>query len=267
MRDMMEEIRKVSTTEQANSEGTGMPKVGLVRALRSEVGEPSVRGIIPTLAVCGFIFMILGAMTVVLSGAGFSASALVASPSSTSQFGTLGATSNASEVAQTELVYAGIAAPIMSAAVSAKTGIANPPPVSVSIEPGTTILQFQATGTTAELAALSANTSAEAYVSWWRERASAAALAQLQVVNAQIVKDPTSGDLKRLQSGLQLQLATIQAEQRILDEATAEGATKTSSVISAAILGGFVGILVGTGVILFVRQRNQPTHKGDESSG
>lgn len=256
----------MSTEQQTASASSKAAKTGIVHELRAEVGEPTVRGIVPALVVCGFIFAVIGAILIALFGGGYSASALVASPSVTAQFGTLNPTSDPSEVAQTELVYAGIAAPVMSEAVSQKLGISNPPPVKVSVEPGTTILQFQAKGSSAQQAADIANTSANAYVDWWRQRASASVQKQLTVANAQLAKDPSAGDLKKLQASLQLQLATIQAEPRIIEEASADTATNTTSLISGALLGGLVGVLVGIGVIGLARRRSKAVESDEQSN-
>lgn len=257
----------MSNDQQSTGNPAGKPRTGFVRSLRVEVGEPTARGIVPALAVCGFVFALVGAVFVLILGSGYGASALVTSSSTTSQLGTLGSSSNQSDASQTELVYVGIAAPVMTAAVSDQLGIANPPPVKVSVEPGTTILNFQAVGDTAEQAAATANISAKTYVAWWRERASAVVQTQLTVTNAQLAKNPSSGELKQLRAELQLQLATIQAEPRILAEATAAGAAQKTSPISGAILGGLVGLLVGTGAILLARRRGQSTGESDEPSG
>ena len=136
----------MSTEQQTASASSKAAKTGIVHELRAEVGEPTVRRIVPALVVCGFIFAVIGAILIALFGGGYSASALVASPSVTAQFETLNPTSDPSEVAQTELVYAGIAAPVMSEAVSQKLGISNLRRSRCRSSRAMTILQFQAKG-------------------------------------------------------------------------------------------------------------------------
>ena len=86
------------------------------------------------------------------------------------------------------------------------------------------------------------------------------------VANAQLAKDPSAGDLKVAGQPATSQLATIQAEPRIIEEASADTATNTTSLISGALLGGLVGVLVGIGVVASRADRSKAVESDEQSN-
>ncbi len=234
---------------------------GGLKGMVADIGQPTARGIIPTLVVCGLVFAILGGLIASFTGASYTATALVQGapvsfdPSATSD-------TDLSYV-QTEVAYIRIDKADLQNAVAKKTGISNPSPVEVAVIPGTTILAFTGSGANPTQAADNANISAETYIQSWRSRVTDTLKDSIAILDKQLATNPpNAAALSNQRAALQTKLDAATSINRLIKRATPEGASKSSSALTGALLGGLVGLLVGVGVLLLARRRRTRNTSG-----
>ena len=235
---------------------------GGLKGMVTDIGQPTARGIIPTLVVCGLVFAILGGLVSSFTGASYTATALVQGapvsfdPSATSD-------TDLSYV-QTEVAYIRIDKADLQNAVAKKTGISDPAPVDVAVIPGTTILAFTGSGSNPTQAAANANISAETYIQSWRARVTSTLKDSIEILDKQLATNPpNAAALSNQRAALQTKLDAATSINRLIKRATPEGASKSSSALTGALLGGLVGLLVGVGVLLLARRRRSRNTAGD----
>jgi hypothetical protein len=168
---------------------------------------------------------------------------------------------SASTYVRTELLYTTIYSSDMHDAAVAATSDPNVAPVTIALRSGTTIMFFNAVGATAEQAAAIAASSSEYYVDEWRARTLRTLERSVAIIDDQLgdlpAKSSSEDRLNDERVDLQTQIAAVKSAERIVGAASAEGATRSVSILGGAILGGLVGLVVGLSVLLLLRRRRQ----------
>lgn len=186
----------------------------------------------------------------------------------------------ADRTVQTELVIVNTLATPMAAAMAQASGNPNPPPVIATQVAGTSVISFAVGDPDPADAAAMANAAAAVYVEDWRRRTGQEAQNQLEALDATLAaireriaavpEGPTQqSELDALNAQYQ-NLSVTRAEtalavndvadvDRVVQEATGQGAVRTSSPLRSAALGGLLGLLVGVALLLWRRQRRRST--------
>ena len=165
---------------------------------------------------------------------------------------------SATPYVRAELVYAENDSAEMAVAVAEETGITDPPPVTILLQTGTTILEFRASGSTAGDAVAVSNASVDFYVTRWRERTLDALESSVQILDGQLagLPDGSAGALALAaeKTEIETEIASVRVADRIISEATTSSAVQTASPMGGVILGGLAGAVLA-GLVLIGMHR------------
>lgn len=234
------------------------------------------------------IAAVIGWLVTSLPGPLYSATALVdAGPGATAADALSVPPDRSDRFVQTELVYLSIAEPEIEARIRQETGVADPPAISSQQVETTNIISLSTQYSSAETAAQMVSIATEVYLDGWRERTGADASRRLAAVNAQLegvtrqlAQLPATGgsstqeaqraalesqyqSLTGQRAELELEVANVESVDRVVQQATAETATGSSSPIRSSLLAGLLGLLVGVAALLLLRQRRQVSAAGE----